>query len=199
MANDYLRPPAPRVPPEPDEPWRVAPSPRRRRRRLLVPALSVAAVAVGAGVLYAASPPGAPAARRPAGSPDAWLNRDRPPPGPVLARPGSPAAPDARRPGRDPRPTSGGGGAGPSPAVPSPAVPSPAVRPRGPAPKAGAGDGAGDGRARERPRANRPRTRRPPRADGTPAWMKDECRRRYPSDETRRDACVKVLRHRLGG
>ncbi|MFD0905468.1 hypothetical protein ACFQ11_34190, partial [Actinomadura sediminis] len=97
MPNHDLRPPAPRVPPDFDEPWRVGPSPaRRRRRRLLVPALSVAAVAAGAGVLYVASPPDAPATQHPARTPDSLLNKDRPPPGPALSRPGDPAAPDGR-------------------------------------------------------------------------------------------------------
>ncbi|QFG26722.1 hypothetical protein [Actinomadura sp. WMMB 499] len=195
MANHYPRPPAPRVPPRPDEPWRVPPSRRpgrrpSRSRRLLVAALSVAALA--AGVLYAAFPADAPARPRPAVTADPRPNKDRPPPGPALTRSGSPAATDGRRPGRTPRPGAGGS--------PARAGRSPATRPAKPAPPGG-------GRAAERPRADRPPERprarpggrRPPRTDGTPAWIRHECRRRYPRDRTRRAVCLKFLGHQMGG
>ncbi|WP_026401780.1 hypothetical protein [Actinomadura rifamycini] len=224
MPNHHLRPPAPRVPPDYDEPWRVGPSPgtrRRRRRRLLVPALSVAAVAAGAGVLYIAAPPDAPATQHPTRAPGSWLDKDRPPPGPALSRPGSPAAPGGR-PGRDPRTPSGGAPAqadrSPDPTTGRPARPggtggadgrAPEQRPehpRGAPPRGARPHGARPhdphphrGRAHGgRPHGDRPRTRKPPRAAPTPAWIERECRRRYPDDATRRDACAELLRQKLG-
>ncbi|MBE1536362.1 hypothetical protein [Actinomadura algeriensis] len=209
MANDYLRSPDPHDPRDHGEPWLRGPTPgARRRRRVLVPALTVAVVAVGAGVLYVASSADAPVTRRP-GTSGTWLDKDRPPPGPALNRPGGgdrrPAAPatpdapsgDAAEPDR--RPGTGGRDRAPgarprSGNAPAQSGSSPAVRPRRPAKP----DGTGNGPGRRHPRTDRPRSRKPPFPVPVPGWVDGECRRRYPHDATRRSVCINFLQGRGG-
>jgi hypothetical protein len=195
---------------------RGEPSPPVRRRVLQTPWLPVAAaaLAIGAGffaigsgadpvspagtvVPDAATPPPAspPSATAPSPSPPSLSPPAVPPPVPSPGRPGKaaparegeqkPAGKRRQAPGREGRPPRVRDRPMPGRAHPRSAAPRPAprgVRPRPPVRHPGH-------------KARPPRTVRP----ATPSWIAAECRRRFPDDPGRRDACAAVLARTLGG
>ena len=195
VINNLDAAPHARVPPEPDEPWRVRPRRRHRRhsprRRWAAPAISAALAALGTAAILQLSDTASP--QPPPSTYTASTENQDPQPGPSPAtqtltsdQPGKtqhqpqhdaqhpPSAhktppPDRARSSRQ-RPN----------AAPSSMAKQQHATPQHPRPRT------------HRPRAHRPRSPHP-----APAWVRIECRRRFPHDTTSQAACITAVRNYL--
>lgn len=194
MINDPDAEVLARVPPEPEEPWRVRPRRRNRqrspRRRWMAPLISAVLASLGTIAILQPGNASGPWSPRPShtASTGNEMHRSSPSPDaqPLISKRPESAGGAHHRPRHDAELS--------APARKAPAQTSAASNEQHPPSLRSPSRNSQD---RSAPRHHRSRAHGPQRPRRAPAWVRTECSRRFPHDATRRTACIAAVRNYL--